>query len=66
MFFYTLNEGRVSMTPVRMEVKGKEERERERVKHFGSLLGNCDICAGKKNLFINAMKWYKIWLRTKT
>jgi hypothetical protein len=29
------------------------------------LLGDCDICAGQKILFINKMKRYEIWSRPK-
>jgi len=28
-----------------------------------SVVGNCDICGEQKFLFMNEMKWYKIWPR---
>ncbi len=28
-------------------------------------LDNCDICAEQNNLFMNEIKWYKIWPRLK-
>ncbi len=31
----------------------------------GCNLGNCDICAEQKILFVNETKWYEIWSRLK-